>query len=516
VKRRLAALLPAYAQPSSRILALVQAVLIVAQAELVARMIADRQLVLLPLLVAAVCLRAAAGWASGVLARRAAVTAKTRFRTALLERAGGGSFATVVGRGLDALDPYLGGYVPQVAAAVIVPVVVLARLVFADPLSAGIVLVTLPLVPIFGALIGLRTRDVTASQWAQLRHLGGHFRDVLSGLSTLRAFGRTSHQAGVIREMADAHRKATMGALRVAFLSAFVLELLCALSVALVAVPVGLRLLDGQLALSTALVVLVLTPEAFLPLRALGIRFHAGAEGLAAAEHAYEILDAPIARTDGFLQPSVGEIRLENVTVRFSGEMVLDDVSLTIRQGERVAIVGPSGAGKSTILHLLLGFVRPDSGRVLIDGVDLAELELAAWRRQVAWVPQSPHLFAGTVEENILLGAVDCDVHEAAQAASVDFAYDTVLGERGAGLSAGQRQRIALARAYVRNAPVVLLDEPTASLDLHSEAAIVDAAVELLRGRTAVMVAHRPAMLAVADRVVRLRAGRLESWELAA
>jgi ATP-binding cassette subfamily C protein CydD len=505
----LTALLPRPALMALRALALLQALLIVAQAELLARTIADRNVAWIPWLAVAVGARAVAGWAAGQVSRQAAVAAKEKLRRALARRAAGsdaGVFGTLLGRGLDAVDPYLGGYVPQLAAATIVPVVVLLRLGFADPLSAVTVLVTLPLVPIFGALVGMRTRDVTRRQWAHLQHLGGHFRDVLAGLSTLRVFRRTEHQAGVIREMADEHRKATMSALRVAFLSGFVIELVCALSVALVAVPVGLRLLDGSLGLTTALVVLLLTPEAFLPLRALGTRFHAGAEGLAVAEQAYEILDRPADAVGGDRLVEAGEIRLEDVTVRFEGRATLDQVSLTIRPGERVAIVGPSGAGKSTLLHLLLGFVRPDSGRVLVNGVDLAELDLQAWRRQLAWVPQRPHLFAGSVEENIRLGSGG-DVRSAARAA----AAEEFLGRQPEELSAGQRQRVALARAFLRDAPVVLLDEPTARLDLHSEALIVEAVQRLLAGRTAVMVAHRPAMLAAADRVIRLRDGRVDA-----
>ncbi|RJL32872.1 thiol reductant ABC exporter subunit CydD [Bailinhaonella thermotolerans] len=512
------------------VLALAQAGLIVAQADLLARAIAGLDAGPLPWLALAVAGRAALAWGSGALARRSTVKAKAELRRGLLARSydqrSGGGFVTLATKGLDALDPYLSGYLPQMMTAALVPPIVILRLGFADWSSALIIVVTLPLVPIFGALVGLHTRDATRTQWERMNRLGGHFRDVLAGLSTLRAFGRTEHQSGVVRTMAHDHRRATMSALRVAFLSALVLELVCSLSVALVAVPVGLRLLGGGLGLQVALVVLLLTPEAYLPLRALGTRFHAGAEGLAAAEQIFGILDADrsAAAVSGPAAPPArpAEIRLEDVTVRFPGadRPALDGVSLTVRAGERIAVIGPSGAGKSTLLHLLLGFVRPDSGRVLVDGADLASFDLAEWRRRLAWVPQAPHLFAASVTDNIRLGDPSADpelVRRAARAAHAEEfvqalpeGYDTPLGERGAGLSAGQRQRVALARAYLSDAPIVLLDEPTARLDLASEAAVTEAAIELLEGRTAILVAHRPALLAAADRVVRLRDGRLE------
>ncbi|MDN5860375.1 MAG: thiol reductant ABC exporter subunit CydD, partial [Pseudonocardia sp.] len=495
--------------------------LIVAQAWLLATAIARLQPALLAWLVAVIGLRAALTWAGAAVARRGAAAVKERLRGRLAERAGGqpsgGRFATLLTSGLDALDATLSGSVPQLALAALVPVQVLVALAVIDPASAVIVAVTLPLVPVFGALIGLHTRDATRAQWGHLHRLGGHFRDVLAGLSTLRAFGRTEHQAGVVRELARGHRLATMRALRVAFLSGFVLELVCSLAVALVAVPVGLRLLDGRLDLATALTVLLLTPEAFGPLRALGTRFHAGAEGAAVAEQVQEVLaDEPTRPAGARLPAGPGEIRLDEVTVTFPGRdrPALERVSLVIAPGERVAVVGPSGAGKSTLLHLLLGFVTPDEGRVLVDGVDLRELDVEAWRRAIGWVPQHPHLFAGSVADNIRLGRAEAacsDVRAAARAARADGfveelpdGYDTVLGERGAGLSAGQRQRIALARAYLRDAPLVLLDEPTARLDLAGEDAVVKAATRLLAGRTAVLVAHRPALLAAADRMIRL------------
>lgn len=493
-------LLPQRVRLALLLIAAGQGAMIIVQVDLLARAIAELDVAVLPWFGAAVVGRAGLNWLGGTVARRAAVGAKAGLRARLLARAGeaesAGRFATLVTRGLDALDPYLTGYLPARAVATVVPLLVLVRLWFADWVSGLIVLVTLPLVPVFGALVGLRTREVTRRQWAELNRLGGHFQDVLAGRSTLRVFGRLSHQVGEVRRLADAHRRATMGALRVAFLSGFVVELVCSLSVALVAVPVGLRLLDGRLDLNTALVVLLLTPEAFLPLRALGTRFHAAGEGMAAFEQASALLDG--AGRDDSRVWSVGlagserrtrvsgasnsrDIRFEAVTVWFPGRArpALDRVSMVIRPGERVAVVGPSGAGKSTLLHLLLGFVVPAGGRVLVDGVDLREVDLEAWRRELAWVPQDPRLPAATVARPV------------------------------AGLSAGQRQRVALARAYRRDARVVLLDEPTARLDLVSEAAVVAESTRLLAGRTALLVAHGPALLSVVDRVIRIRDGVL-------
>ncbi|MEV5463781.1 thiol reductant ABC exporter subunit CydD, partial [Streptomyces cellulosae] len=387
--------------------------------------------------------------------------------------------------------------------------------------------VTLPLIPVFGALVGMHTATRTARQWRLLARLGGHFLDVVAGLPTLRAFGREGHQTRVVGEMADAHRRATMRTLRVAFLSSFVLETVATLSVALVAVPVGLRLLGGELDLRTALTVLFLAPEAYLPLRAAGAAFHDSAEGITVAERVFAVLDdaeaVPTTRTSRTPAPDARTalLRLDRVTVHHPdrAEPALLDVGLTVRPGEHVALVGPSGAGKSTLLSLLLGFTAPTSGRVTVDGTDLRDIDPDAWHAQVAWVPQRPHLFAASVADNIRLGrpgAGHAEVRAAARAASADRfieelpdGYDTVLGEHGAGLSAGQRQRIALARAFLKDAPVLLLDEPTAHLDPESEAAVTRATADLMRGRTAVVVAHRTSLLPYADRVVSVRAGEL-------
>jgi ATP-binding cassette, subfamily C, bacterial CydD len=522
------------------LLGVAAAVLVIGQATALAAVLAaaahgrlDRPA--LAWLLLAVALRAAQTWAQGVVAARAAATVKARLRAELLTTVGGhgpgwlagqraGEIATLTGRGLDALDAYFTGYLPQLVLAVTVPVAVLARLVFADWGSAVIVAVTLPLIPIFGALLGWQAQAATQRQWRRLSLLGGHFLDMVAGLPTLRAFGRAGAQVATVRKMADGHRVATMRTLRIAFLSALVLELVATLSVALVAVPIGLRLLEGGLALQTALLVLLLAPEAYLPLRAAGSRFHASMEGLTVLDQTFSLLGrAPSDTGGGNKVPLLAEIRFERVTVAYERTTALRDVSFTIRPGERVALIGPSGGGKSTLLALLLGFVQPTSGRVLVGDTDLADVDMEQWRRNLAWVPQHPHLFAASLAENIRLGgsgsgpatraraslaAAVTGAHLDEVVAALPDGLETVLGERGHGLSSGQRQRVALARAFLRDAPLLLLDEPTARLDGASEALVLAATRRLAQGRTALLVAHRPALLAGVDRVLRVDGGR--------
>jgi len=499
----------------------------------------------LGLLAAVLVARAAASYGGEVTALRAAAAVKSQLRRRLVEHSlrlgpswlaaansgadpaassgtdsGTGSAArsdghrsgavtTLATRGLDGLDAYFARYLPQLVLACVVPFAVLIRVTMADWISGVVIGVTLPLIPFFAVLVGLHTKATTQRQWRLLALLGGHFLDVVEGLPTLKLFGRAKPQAEVIGRVTDDYRRATMSSLRVAFLSGFVLELAAALATALVAVEVGLRLLAGHMSYQTALLVLLLTPEAYLPLRAVGAQFHASTEGAAAARDVFEILDTPVtapasAPTVTGRSPSVRDtiIRLNDVTLSYPGRAcpALDRVSVTIRPGDHLTLAGPSGAGKSSLLALLLRFAEPTGGRIEAGGADYRSIPVAEWRRQIAWVPQHPHLFAATVAQNIALGdpaASPGAIAAAARAAGADAfiadlpqGYATQVGEHGLRLSSGQRQQIALARAFLRDAPLLLLDEPTAHLDPVSAARVEEVLATEMAGRTVIRVAH--------------------------
>lgn len=468
-------------------------------------------------LIVAIAARVALSWGHSVLSGRFAASVRGALRLRLLESASdrAGVVATQITRGVDATDSYLTGYLPSLVVSVVVPVAVIVRLFTTDLVSALVVVVTLPLIPVFAVLVGKHAK--ASVQWELLTKLGGHFLDVVRGLGTLKVFGRAAEQAATVRSMAAAHADATMKTLRVAFLSALVLELVATLSVALVAVPIGFRLLSGGLEARPALLILLLTPEAYLPLRAAGTKFHAAAEGLTALR---EALSVPVVRPRAATltrRRGAPSVVFDRVSVAYGGVPALSDVDFLVPAGSRVALVGPSGSGKSTLLAVLLGFVPPSAGRVLVDGVDLRCLSPADWLADVAWVPQRPTLFRGSLASNIALGVPSADFAAAARAAALDSVaaglprgFDTPVGELGSALSAGQRQRVGLARALARTAAgLVLLDEPTARLDSRTEDAVLSATRRLLPGRTALLVAHRPAMVALADRVIELRGGRV-------
>ncbi|REK89065.1 thiol reductant ABC exporter subunit CydD [Streptomyces inhibens] len=482
--------------------------------------------------------RGLVSWLTELAAHRAGAAVKSELRMRLIERAAQlgpthrpatapdgasrdvelrtGELTTLATRGIDALDDYFARYLPQLGLAVVVPLAVLARIVTGDWISALTIVLTLPLIPLFMILIGWATQSRMDRQWRLLARLSGHFLDVVEGLPTLKVFGRAKAQAAAIRTITSAYRRATLRTLRIAFLSSFALELLATISVALVAVGIGMRLVHGELDLYTGLMVLVLAPEAYLPLRQVGAQYHAAAEGLAAAEEIFAVLETPLPVPGTAPAPEGTALAVEGLVVRHSGRTAdsLPATSFEVRPGETVALVGPSGAGKSTLLSVLLGFTAPSRGRALVDGQDIASLSPESWRQRIAWVPQHPHLFAGSIAENVRLARPDADdatVRTAlADAGALDFidalpdGMATRLGESGAGLSAGQRQRLALARAFLADRPILLLDEPTANLDGETEEAIVAAVRRLAVGRTVLLVVHRPALLAVVDRVVRL------------
>jgi thiol reductant ABC exporter CydD subunit len=519
------------------------ALLVLAQAVLLAR-VASRGFegaslaevaLTLDLLVAVIVARAALVWSFETVGRRAAqrtlsglrsevVDRRLSNQTAALDRTASAELATLAVSGVDALETTFTRYLPQLVLALVVPAAVLALVASIDPLSAGVMLLTLPLVPLFMWLIGRYTERRARARLRALTILSGHFLDVVRGLPTLRAFNRSGQQAERIATISDEYRRATMATLRSAFLSGAVLELAATLGIALVAVTVGVRLVDGGIGLEAALTVLVLAPELYLPLRNLAAQFHASADGLAVAERLLDLLEAPPAARSGSARPASPRevsVRLEAVSFSYPSRdgVVLDGVDLELSPGRTVALVGPSGSGKSTVAALLLGLAEPTAGRVTVGGVDLATCEVRAWREQIAWVPQRPTIFRGTVADNVRLGdrtAPAGRVRSAVELAGASaFVYrlpdglETVVGDGGRPLSAGERQRIALARAFLREAPLAILDEPTTNLDGESADVVAEAVERLSERGTVLLIAHAPEVAALADSVVELRAGRV-------
>ena len=526
-------------------LGVVAALLVLAQAVLIAHVTARSfagagladvapSLVLLALVVVA---RGAATWgfeavgtraASGVLSqlRLELVSSRLKRDPTSLDGAESAEVATAAVAGVDALEGLFGRTLPQLVLAAVVPLSVLALVAVIDPLSAGLMVLTLPLVPVFYWLIGRATGHRARERWRSMSLLAVHFLDLVSGLPTLRAFNRGEVQRAQIERTSDDYRRATMGTLRLAFLSGTVLELAATLGVALVAVTVGVRLVDHGIAFEAALTVLLLTPELYLPLRNLAAGFHASADGVAVAGRLLGLIEQPGAAPGGSSVPPSLEtagIRFEAVSFTYPDRPAgaLDGIELELEAGESVALVGRSGGGKSTLASLLLRFRAPSAGRIMVDGIDLAACDPTAWRAQIAWVPQDPTIFRGSVADNIRLGldgASDAAVAEAAElagaaplVAALPAGYRTLVGEGNQPLSTGERQRICLARAFLRDAPLVVLDEPTANLDPFN-ADLVTAAIErLCHGRTVLLIAHDARLAAVADRVIRLDEGRIVS-----
>jgi len=491
----------------------------------------------LGLLLLAFALRGGCVWGMEVAGRRAAWSVLSELRLALVEQrlrtqpiaVDGRSTAEISAaavQGIESLESYFARYLPQAVLASIVPIMVIAWAGFVDLEAALIMLITLPLVPIFMWLIGHYTEERATKRWRALRLLSAHFLDVVRGLPTLRAFGRAQDTAAEIAAVSERHRRATLETLRVSFLSGTVLELAATLGVALVAVTTGVRLVAGHLGLQAGMTVIVLAPELYLPFRRLGAEYHASADGLAVAHELFALLDAPSATPTGGQEvapsPRRASICFAGVSFAYPARPVpvLNGLELELAPGEAVALVGHSGAGKSTVAALLLGMLEPTAGRITVGGVDLRACEMDAWRRQIAWVPQHPTLLRGTIADNILLGDRNAPrraVIEAARHAGADAfiralpaGYDTPVGDGARQLSPGERRRIGLARAFLRSPALVILDEPTADLDRENLTAVATAIRRLQAGRTMLVIAHRPELVQTVDRVVRLVGGAAE------
>ena len=428
-----------------------------------------------------------------------------------------GEVAAAAVDGGEALEPYFAKFLPQLVLGAVVPPALLVWIGWHDVTSAMVLAVALPTIPIFGILIGKSTERATARRWETLSHLSTHFLDVVRGLETLRAYRRGPAQVDAIERHTDEFRRGTMQTLRIAFLSAFVLELAASLGTALVAVEIGIRLADGRMPLEPALAILVLAPELFLPWRNGAVQFHASADGLAAAGRLFELIDlepAVAARAGGAApDPARAPLRLARVSAAYPGRgPVLDGVSLELAPGERVALYGPSGAGKSTLLALLLRFVDPAGGRIFVGSDDVLAADADSWRRRLAWVPQRPLLEAGTLAGAGRLGradATDPEVDAALAAVGLGLGRDLRVGPGGVALSAGETRRVALARALLRGAPLLLLDEPTAHLDAASAQHVLALLAALPRTTSVLVATHDPAVLGIVDRALELRRGRL-------
>ncbi len=477
--------------------------------------------------------RAALAYAAEIAAFRAASGIKTRLRGALLAHlfargplaAAGEASADIAAtllEGVEALEPYFSRYMPQMALCVAVPLAILALVFPLDLYSGLILLIAGPLVPLFMVFVGYRAEAINQRQWDKLLRLSTHFLDVLQGLTTLKLFGRARDEIAIATRISDDYRRTTMAGLRVAFLTSAVLEFFASLAIALVAVLFGARLLHGHIDFYRAFLVLLLAPEYFVPLRGLSVHYHARMTAIAAARRMFDVLDAPAPPQGSLIlprQPYIG-ITYTELSFSYDGVKVLDRLNADFPAGKITAIAGASGAGKTSLARLLLKFSVPDSGHIILNGAhDLKDLAAEAWWPMLAWVPQNPRLFHGTIAENLRLGRPGATLEAlrvaAARARALDFiealpdGFETRVGDGGAGLSGGQIQRIALARAWLRDAPLLIMDEATANLDEASESEILDVLVELAEGRTIVLIAHRLAVAARADQVLVLQHGRV-------
>jgi thiol reductant ABC exporter CydD subunit len=486
-------------------------------------------------------------WLADIVAQRAASHLKGDLRQRLtrqLLRLGpaytvaerSGELVNTAVSGVEALDTYVTQFLPARYLAVIVPSLVFLIVMAIDPWTTLVLLFAGPMLILLLALIGGRTKAITERRFVEMSWMSAFFLDVLQGIATLKLFGRSQEQTANIREISQHYGSTTMDVLRTAFQTSLVMEWAATAAAAMVALEVSLRLMNGFLPFNRALAVLLLTPEFFLPLRQMALKYHAGTAGKTAAARIFAVLDTPSpeqqsregqalfatgANSRKQSLPLAGDICLHDVHVAYAEgqRTALNGISLTIGQGRTLALVGQTGAGKSTVAHLLLRFIEPDKGTITVGGMPLATVEPDVWRAQVAWVPQNPHLFFGSVADNLRLArpqATEAELITAARAAHAhDFilalpqGYDTSIGEQGVRLSGGQRQRLAIARAFLKDAPVLVLDEATANLDANSELLVRDALARLGQGRTVLIIAHRMQMIHDADEIVVLEDGQI-------
>jgi ATP-binding cassette subfamily C protein CydD len=494
--------------------------------------------VLLLCLLGAVAARALLAWVREMTAQRGAARTKSEVREQLLSHvlrlgpayAAGersGELATTATEGVEKLEPYIARYLPQVALSALVPLLVAAYIIPRDLVSAVLLLMSAPVIPILMVLVGSYAEEHTRRQWLALSRLGAHFLDAMQGLTTLKMFGQAAAEEERVARVSDEFRRRTLKVLRFAFLSGLVLEFMTAAAIALVAVTLGVRLINGAVTFEQAFLVLLLAPEFYRPLRELGSSRHAGMEGKAAAARILEILETPAPTHNGTGAPVrlSGGLEIEFRSVGFAypgrGLPALSGIDLVLAAGRRTAVVGRSGAGKSTLVNLLLRFLDPAEGIIVANGVCITDLRVEEWRERVALVPQRPHLFYGSVLENIRLarpGASRAEIEEAAELAgaaefirSLPRGYEAQIGERGLLLSGGEAQRVAIARAFLKDAPLLVLDEPTSSLDPEGEALIGGALERLARERTTLVVAHRLNTARASDQIAVLEGGRLEA-----
>lgn len=489
---------------------------------------------------AATLVRGLCAAAAEVVGARGAESAKAMLRSKLVAAAVSrapaartipGEIATVAGRGIEALEPYIARCLPDLVMAAAVPLALTVVVGVLDWLSALIIAAVLVLFPIFGFLVGAGSNAMARRRWEQVESFGRQIADVFEGLPMLKALGLSAQQRERVARAGDALSAAGLATLRIAFLSALVLDTLASVSIALVALPLGLRLLNGSVSLAAALAVLIVAPEVFLPLRRASAEFHESSEGLAAAQSALTLIEAGASGGHSLRRtlpdPAHTRVTLDRVRVEHAGRPhpVLDDASLTLNPGERIVIIGANGAGKTTMIDLLLGFLQPTRGVVSVGGVGLRDADLESWRRHISYLPDRPTLLSASLRDNVLLSnprahrdevmrALDA-VNAAQLVASLPHGLDTIVGDGGRALSMGERQRIAVARVLLRDASLVLLDEPTAHLDAISEEAVIAALDERLRGRTAVIVTHSAEVRRLGDRVLLLENGRLAPDDVA-